>query len=121
MEEKGGKGHGLGPPFLRVFRALIDWLLGEDVGKANKEALEGIKKEFAEKDKQLLMVVRACRLRRAYDPEFHKLAFAIRERPDIRLAILSSLEQLGGEVKSGRAPPSGLERKLQEILEAWAQ
>ena len=54
-------------------------------------------------------------------PGDHELSFAIRsgseQDEDMRKAIVQALVQLGASYKSGRAPPSSLERMMQELLD----
>ncbi len=33
--------------------------------------------------------------------------------------IIDAIKQLGGEIKTGNAPPSGLEKAIQGLLESW--
>eukprot|EP00972_Heterocapsa_arctica_P034422 5069000-Heterocapsa_arctica.AAC.1 len=65
-------------------------------------------------------MVRACRARKAYDPAKKKLVIWVRgDMEKHRAPILDAIKQLGGEIKTGKAPPSGLEKAIQGLLEAW--
>ena len=115
-----GKGHVCGPPHLRAWEALRDCLLEADVGMANKAELAKFKQaELTWPPAIRASKIRSCRLRRAYDPEKHKLALAFvgLETATLRDTVSLSLQQLGAEAKSGLAPPSALERQLQNLLD----
>ena len=66
------------------------------------------------------LMVRACRARKAYDPAKKKLVISVRgDMEKYRAPILDAIKQLGGEIKTGKAPPSGLEKAIQGLLESW--
>ena len=118
---KDGKGHQHGPPHLRAWAALLQALTEEDVGGLNKEKLGEALKVFTEKSlEQKGTDVRMCRLRKTYDKTKLKLQFAVRgEVEHLRAVVRDALAQSKVEMKSGRAPTSAMERKLQEMLESW--
>jgi hypothetical protein len=118
--EAKGKGHDCGPPFLRAWEGLLVALSEGDVGAVNKmKVKEAIDLTTANKDSAYLMV-RACRARKAYDPAKRKLVLAVRgEMEKFRVPIMDSIKQLGGEIKTGKAPPSGLEKAIQVLMENW--
>ena len=37
------------------------------------------------------------------------------------MLILGAAKQAGGEIKFGKAPPSNLERQLQQLLAHWSE
>ena len=118
--EAKGKGHDCGPPFLRAWEGLLVALSEGDIGAVNKmKVKEALDLTMANKDHAFLMV-RACRARKAYDPAKKKLVFSVRgDMEQYRVPIMDSIKQMGGEIKTGKAPPSGLERAIQILMENW--
>ena len=118
---KDGKGHQHGPPHLRAWAAMLLALIDEDIGGVNKEKLKLAHTTFEEHTMdQKGMDVRMCRLRKCYDKTKLKLQFAVRgEAEQLRGIIRMSLTQCKVDMKSGRAPSSAMERKLQEMLGSW--
>ena len=118
-----GKGHGQGPPHLPAWEAFLATLKAEDVGGAAKLALNNMEEKF----KQLaitdkLLMVRVCKSKITYDQNFSKVTLALRgEMEASRSMILEAAKQAGAEIKHGKAPPSGLERQLQQMLTQWAE
>ena len=118
--EAKGKGHDCGPPFLRAWEGLLVALSEGDIGAVNKmKVKEALDLTMASKGDTFLMV-RACRARKAYDQAKKKLVFSVRgEMERFRAPIMDSSKQLGGEIKTGKAPPSGLEKAIQVLMESW--
>ena len=88
----------------------------------NKKKLSELQQwtKEAEAD-EVLLAIRTCRLKKAYDQEKMKLVIALRGHAEqCRSSLLSALKQLGADVKQGEAPPSGLEKAIQSMLESWA-
>jgi hypothetical protein len=121
LVQKDGKGHQHGPPHLRAWGALLLALIDEDIGAMNKEQLTKAHREFEEMTvEQKGLDVRLCRLRKCYDKTLLKLQFAVRGNQEtLRGVIRNSLTQCKVDMKSGRAPTTAMERKLQEMLENW--
>ena len=111
---------------------------GEAVGRVNAKHLMSFKKTFDEcSDEVGLDAVRLCKLAKAHDQKFVKLylalpglsAYQLYEQAtsstpvllDMRAVIIQSLVQLGGTRKQGTAPPSGLERLLQNYIDGDKQ
>lgn len=121
MVQKDGKGHKHGPPHIPAFTAAIEWLCEQDVGARNKATLLGyctILAQMSPLEKSIK--VRAFRILKCYQQDYKKVTMALQggeEELKVRLAILSSLEQLQGEVKQGRAPAGALERAVQKALD----
>jgi len=109
------KGSATGPPTGTVFLALLESLAEQDVGQKNKGKLQeivvGIKDEPIGMD-----MVRVCRWARAFKEEKKKIILHI-VQPEVRQVVLSSLEQLGGTLHSGKAPAGYLEDDLSQWLE----
>ena len=120
VKEKG-RNHGLGPPRLRAWDGLIAALAASDVGSRNKEKL----KELEEKLKTATAMerelsIRARKAKVCYDKEFTKIAVSVQHlASSSRELLLSSLEQVGAVRKSGRAPPTNLERSIQKMIDDW--
>ena len=121
LVQKDGKGHQHGPPHLRAWGALLLALIDEDIGAVTKEKLTEAHQEFEEMTvEQKGLDVRLCRLRKCYDKTLLKLQFAVRGNQEtLRGVIRTSLTQCKVDMKSGRAPTTAMERKLQEMLENW--
>ncbi len=65
------------------------------------------------------LAIRHCRLKPGYERGSTKLILAMRgEFEELRGPLMSALTQIGGELKTGRAPKSGLERALQTFLDS---
>ena len=64
----------------------------------------------------MLQEVRQCRWDKCYDNSKVKIILAM-EGTQIRPLVLTSLMQLGGEVRSGRPPPGQLEHELASWLD----
>ena len=62
-------------------------------------------------------LVQFCRLDRTYAADKRRLTLAVRIS-ELREALAGALTQLGAERRFGRAPPSFMERELQQWLEA---
>ena len=119
-----GKGHGLGPPYFYAFGGLLQALIKKkaEIGASNATVLEkyfGIL-EAATTEAEKHELIQFCRLDRMYAADHKRLTFAARTS-DLRGALGSSLTQLGAERRFGRAPPSFMERELQQWLEALTE
>ncbi len=114
-----GKGHGCGPPHLRAWSGLIAGLMKSDVGARNKERLlelEKLTSEATAMERDLM--IRACKAKVCYDKDMTKIAIALQGKAEpYRDLIVGCLEQIGGSRKSGRAPPSNLERSIQNLID----
>jgi len=120
--KEAGQGHGLGPPHLSAWEGMLESLGEGDIGQANKTVVQEILAEFrSATPQQTSLTIRMCRAKPTYDKTKVKLMMAVRGQLESkRHNLLEALRQLSGEIKSGRAPPTGLERSLQEMLEKWA-
>lgn len=113
-----GRGHKLGPPYLYAWAGLVETLAAEDVGQANRVALQLQKYNHEWDTDRLLLSVGSCRSKTMYDPTLTRVVVALRgELEEARRILLASLVQVGGEHKMGRAPPGGLERAIQRALD----
>ncbi len=118
-----GKGHGQGPPRLLAWAAFLAALKTEDVGGTAKAALQTLEDTLKSQSvQQQLLAVRLCKTKITYDQKFSKVTLSVRgELESSRPLILEAAKQAGAEIKQGKAPPSGLERQLQQLLAAWAE
>jgi len=120
VKEKG-RGHGQGPPHLQTWVGLCEGLLdnGLEIGMSNREKLTEFftrYKEWSLEDQRL--AVRFCRSRPAYEKGHTKIIGALRGKlEDMRSLLVLAMSQVGGELKSGRAPRSGMEWALQTFLD----
>ncbi len=96
--------------------------LGEaDVGaKSKKDIADLLTALRAAPPEASAVEIRMCRVKPTFDKKVFRIIFSVRgSMEQHRHMLLESIKQCDGTVKSGRAPPSGLERALQELLESW--
>ena len=119
--KRDGKSHQHGPPHLRAWAALLLALTEEDVGAANKQLIQKAHASFQEMtSEEKGLNVRMCRMKKCYDKNLMKLQFAVRGSLEaLRGTVRGALAQCKVDMKSGRAPATALERKLQDLLEEW--
>ena len=119
--EKDGRGHKHGPPHLSAWEAFVGTLVKEDVGGAAKAELQKLIEQFANLNQQeRLLEVRVCKVKTAYDQANSKVTLSVRGKlEEARKMLLEAARQAGGELKSGKAPPGGLERQPQKFLTTW--
>ncbi|CAK0905960.1 unnamed protein product [Prorocentrum cordatum] len=116
-----GKGRGLGAPHLFVFGGLLEALLlrQQSIGKVNFEKLTEFKARLQSLDYEEKMdITRFTKVDRCYDQGKRRITLCLQEG---RKEVIGALQQLGAELKSGRAPASHMERELQEWLEVFLQ
>jgi hypothetical protein len=103
-----GSGHNRGSPHLQAWWGLLEGLADSEIGARNKEAIRTITElcKRLQDQHNLSMDVRACRIRKAYDPDKVKLTLALCGALELhRAPIMQSLGQLvGTKILSGRAP-----------------
>ena len=122
--EEAGKGHTHGPPHVSALEGCLGSILKLDIGGTNKAKMQDLISEISEIPlHQRPMYIRACRVRPAYDRSKTKLALALTGPLEkYRCTIIDSLIQgASASYKTGRAPPSAMERELQKLLDNWAQ
>ncbi len=93
-----------------------------DVGGAAKTALKELEASFREMSLQdKLLAVRVAKQKQTFDEGFSKVTIAVRGPmfEEARPMLMEAAKQAGATIKTGKAPPSGLERKLQNILDEW--
>ena len=108
-----------GPPYLLCFAGLLKALAsrGMEIGKKNQADITDYKQAFDGATLQgKVDMCKTCRLETMFKQDLRRLVFAV--SPEASRMIGCALEQLGGERKLGKAPPSYLERELQDYLEA---
>ena len=93
-----------------------------DIGAKNKISLKDMQTDLGEMQKSAIpMCVRACRVKQTYDKTKVKIILAVRgDLEKHRPAIVDSFVQTGADYKCGRAPPSAMERAIQDLLSSWA-
>ena len=109
------------PPHLFVFTALVQSLIarGESVGQKNLSDLQQQEQAFEALDEtDKLEVIRVCRVDRTYHSTTKRLTLQV-ERSPCRGPLIQCLKQTSAIHKQGRAPASGLERDLQQWLQAF--
>ncbi len=93
--------------------------LGVEIGMVSREQLtEYVKKHKEMSPEEQSLAVRYCRCKPGYEKGHTKLIVAPRGHlENMRAPLVSALSQVGGELKTGRAPRSGMERALQTFLD----
>jgi hypothetical protein len=117
-----GKGHALGPPHLPAWEAFLATMKDADVGGAAKTALRELEASFREMSLQdKLLAVRVAKQKQTFDEDYSKVTIAVRgpRFEEARPMLMEAAKQAGAKIMTGKAPPSGLERKLQTILDEW--
>jgi hypothetical protein len=113
---QGKTGHGLGPPHLFVFAALVDYVHTNAIaGSAACLTMERWK-EFSLEQKQEL--VRLCKCVRMFNQDQRKFVVIFgpgQEAQAIRNDLLAALKGVW-DWKQGRPPPGNMERRLGEWL-----
>lgn len=110
-----GRGHGLGEPHVWVWRALVTTATPEG---ADKQIVE--EHCAASSDPvQLSKLILGCCLHKAFDKGFMKVFLSVHSSLEpVMNIIIKDLEKRGGQLKLGLAPKGGMERELQEALDA---
>ena len=111
----------LGPPHLYCFAGLLKAMIsrGVEVGKKNNEGLKEAQEMFDKaslSDRQA--ICQMCKVEKMYKNENKRLVMSFGSA-DLARLITDSLVQTGAEQKYGKAPPSYLERELQDYLECF--
>ena len=116
-----GRGHGQGPPHLRAWVGLCEGLLetGLEIGMTNREQLTKYHQQYKDMPpEEQALAVRYCRSKPGFEKGHMKLIVALRgSLEDMRPHLVSALAQAGGELKTGRAPRSGVDRAFQNFLD----
>ena len=116
-----GRGHGLGPPFYYAFGGLLKALIskrGDLIGNSSKAMIEKYYNimdgtdDFEEKAE----IIQFCKLDKMYQEGKKRLTVSIRET-ELRKAISRALLECGADRRYGRAPPTFMERELQQWVE----
>ena len=120
---KGKKDHGLGPPHIYACLGFIEGLMKNhkaDIGKQNCQVMEAWGKDLEAKTwEEVADLVRMFKLSKVYDKDKRRLTICLAPQlVEVRTAVAGCLVQLGWVRKFGKAPPSHMERELQEFLEA---
>ena len=108
-----------GPPHVYVWAGLIEGLIscGEKIGAKTLGDL----KAFYEKYNDYTLdekceEIQVAKCGRAYHSETKRLVLCVTDK-ELRRTVLHGLQQIGGEVRRGRAPRGAMEREL----EGWLQ
>ena len=118
-----GADHSYGPPHPHKYIALLRCLIRDRKDILGQDVHEGLTAHLSEFE-QLetpgrLAMLRACRTEKMYDASKKRLVLCFGPAGEkMKLIVLASMIKLGAEHKEGRAPPGGMERGLQECLEA---
>jgi hypothetical protein len=120
VKEKG-KTHGLGPPCIYTYPALLSTVAGEElsVGGLSTKALKSYLEDYNKCDvKEKCDHIGTCSLKKIKDKESVILTIALGSTTplDTVKTILKSLHAVGALHIEGRPPPSGLEVVAQDIL-----
>ena len=124
------KDHGMGPPFLHVWVALIQILAQADIKQIDKEVLVGYWNNRATKveREQLEAEIRHCRQKLTYKKDKAKISFALSmgslnfsvKGRSLEEAVLGALSSLGATKAIGPPPAGALEREARALLAKFA-
>ena len=111
------------PPHTYAFSGFLAGLVkshGNDVGKVNREQLEALKTKTDEMSwQELAELVKVFKVSKVFEKENRRITLMLEPgMKEERKALKNSLEQLGGQHKVGKAPPSHMERELQAYLDS---
>ena len=111
----------LGPPHYHVFLALLRKLMEPELlQKLAEEArapVADLLKEFKEADEiRMGALVRQCRITKCWNQGMHKIQLAMPECKERETVLRALVAQEGIILKQGRAPQSGRERELSQLL-----
>ena len=116
--EEGG--HGLGPPHIYVFAAVLTFLAESasaiDVDRQNLENWKQLNIE------QRCELIKLCKVAKLFDQTQRKAVFAFGPGPEaaaLRSQVLTRLKaEEGFQFKVGKPPPGNLERQLSQFLDS---
>lgn len=112
-----GRGHGLGPPGLHCFLALLKMVSRRDVGELTRSVLvEAYARYQPMEVHELQIFVGMCQLSRMYDETHMRLTLFLAETP-VGVALQRGIMELGGVPLVGPAPKGGLERGVQDNVD----
>ena len=101
----------LGPPTTTVFAAMVEALMGEEVGRANRMTLEAWSTAMVGDPPDF---VKLCRLENCYQQDMIKIVFSVGDQAKENV-LCDSFKALGLFVAQGSAPAGYME----EELSAW--
>ena len=125
---KGQRGHGLGPPHIHVWAAMVQALAaheevaGELRGKLNRYHSEKLAAEGADEAHkrelraELCNTVRQCRIERLRSDD-SRVKVYMHVRGEVGDVAGRALVSLGYDRAEGQAPPGAMERVMQGLLE----
>ncbi len=113
--EKAFGGNDLGSPHLHIFAALAEILITMDIGGSNREAVKKLIDENFGTMESIGLVCKHCKVVTCWDDSETKLELHLDDSSQ-RL-FDAALAQTGAKRKPGRAPPTGMERAMQKLLE----
>lgn len=112
-----GRGHGLGPPGLHSFLALLEKVSRRDVGERTRTVLvEAYDRYQPMEVHELQIFVGMCQLSRMYDTTYLRLTLILAET-QVGVAMQRGIMELGGVPLVGPAPKGGLERGVQDNVD----
>ena len=114
---KAGKGHGLGPPAIHAYLAILEHLQEANVGKkSNDDATAFYQDDEAATPEILSDKVRVFRTAKCFDKTRAKIIVCVTE-PARRQLVKEALVQCGVVWVSGRAPPGAMEDEFEKYLD----
>ena len=114
-----GAGHGLGPPHIYVFAAVLTFLAeGDTATDVERQNLANWSQLSVEARCEL---VKLCKVAKLYDPSQRRAVLAFGPGPEaaaLRGRVLEKLKQEKGyQFKLGKPPPGNLERQVGQFLD----
>ena len=121
-----GKGHSLGPPFIHLFKEMIQWLADNDeIHEVAAEVLNTFWDNVVLEVPLMQLVddISWLSFRRAFKKKGEKqmMKLVIRfpqSEMEVEQVVVKSLVKVGAERKHGPPPKNGLERDVRRMIEA---
>ena len=117
----------LGPPTLHMFMGLLEGLVKEDCGSANREKISQYLTNINEcadptaPGSEVADMVMACKITTVYDKDKKRVILAM-QRGELRTAVLTALMAVSGnKILTGSAPASFVEEEFEEWLDLLAK
>jgi len=120
MVKEAGKGHSYGPPDLHRYAVLVETLMADTkVNEHDRELLKEENERLAQLTGQTFVTVlgqqvHLVRLVKTFKSETKRLLLSI--STTVAPTIVQALVDIGGDLKTGRAPPGAMEDELERWL-----
>ena len=104
----------LPPAFVHFTGTILDWLVTQDIGGGNRQTLTELKSKYEQDWQSMMDHVRLVKTAKCFDTRYRKLFIA--STAPLRRPLHDSLKQAGIRHLPGRAPPTGMEKEMENWL-----